>query len=64
MSEKKLLSISQAAKQLGVSDSTLRRMADEGQIEHIRLPRGGYRRFTQDEIDRVKLEMETGKAAA
>src|SRR5215213_3838345 len=52
----KLLTISEAAGQLGVSAGTLRAWADKGLIKTIRLP-SGYRRFTQQEIDHRRREM-------
>ena len=52
----KLLSIGQAAERLGVSVGTLRSWADKGLVKMIRLP-SGYRRFTEDEIDRIRREM-------
>lgn len=52
----KLLSIGEAAKQLGVSDQTLRDWGKKGHIKAIVLP-SGYRRYTQEEVDRVKRQM-------
>ena len=45
------LSTAQAARELGVSLSTVRRWADQGHLEAIRTP-GGQRRFSRDAIDR------------
>ena len=59
-----LLTISQAAKRLGVHPNTLRAWADKGLVSHVRLP-SGYRRFRPDEIDALRREMEIeGKDAA
>lgn len=52
----KLLTIGQAAKQLGVSDQTLRAWELKGFINPIKLP-SGYRRYTWEEIDRVRRGM-------
>lgn len=52
----KLLSINEAANQLGVSDQTLRAWERKGLIKPIRLP-SGYRRYTQEEINRLKRSM-------
>ncbi len=52
----KLLSIGEAAKELGVSDQTLRTWEKKGLIKAVRLP-SGYRRYTEEEIDRMKREM-------
>ncbi len=63
----KLLTISQAARRLGVHANTLRAWADKGLVEHVKLP-SGYRRFTPEAIDRLReqmgLEPAEGKAAA
>lgn len=63
--EPRLLSISEAARRLGIHQDTLRAWADKGLVQHIRTLTG-YRRFDPEEIDRVRGEMglTTGKAAA
>lgn len=52
----KLLSIGEAADELGVSQQTLRGWEKKGLIKPIKLP-SGYRRYTEEEIDRMKREM-------
>ncbi len=52
----KLLAIGEAARELGVSAPTLRVWERKGHVKAIRLP-SGYRRFTREEVDRVKREM-------
>ncbi|MFT5141681.1 MAG: excisionase family DNA binding protein [Rhodothermales bacterium] len=47
-----LLSLSEAARRLGVHASTLRRWADGGSIRVTTTP-GGHRRFSSAEVDRV-----------
>ncbi len=63
----KLLTISQAARRLGVHPNTLRAWSDKGLVEHVKLP-SGYRRFTPEAINRLRermgLEAFEGKAAA
>ena len=60
----RLLTVAQVADQLGVHVNTVRRWADQGYIEHVKLP-SGYRRFTQEAVDRFRESMEQeGKAAA
>ena len=54
--EPKLLSIGEAAAQLGISVKTLRAWADKGYVKAVRFPTG-YRRFTQEEIARKRREM-------
>jgi excisionase family DNA binding protein len=50
MDESTWLSLSEAAKQLGVHFTTLRRWADQGLVEHIRTP-GGKRMFSPKSLD-------------
>ncbi|MDP9411495.1 MAG: helix-turn-helix domain-containing protein [Actinomycetota bacterium] len=54
--ELRLLTISQAARLLGVHQNTLRSWADKGLVRHVKLP-SGYRRFTLDEIQRLRREI-------
>ena len=56
MEHQKLISITKAAQMIGVHPNTLRSWADKGLVEAIRLP-SGYRRFTIEEIERVRMEM-------
>lgn len=49
----KLLSLSQAAKHLGVSIDTVRRWDKKGKLQGIRTP-GGHRRFAIEELNRIK----------
>lgn len=58
--ETKLLTISQAARQIGVSIQTLRRWADRGLVPVTKLP-SGYRRFTPDQIATIKRRMVNGE---
>lgn len=51
-----LLTISQAAKRLGVSQNTLRAWADNGLISVVKLP-SGYRRFEPEVIDEKRREL-------
>jgi len=53
----RLLTISQAAKVLGVHPNTLRSWADKGLIAHVKLP-SGYRRFRRADVERVREQME------
>ena len=59
----RLLSIGEAAEQLGVSDQTLRTWERKGILKAIRLP-SGYRRFTQEEVERMKRQIGLLPAAA
>jgi excisionase family DNA binding protein len=56
------LSISQAARELGVSLGTVRRWSDLGYIKAYRTP-GGQRRFSRSQIDEFLQSLESGPAA-
>ncbi len=56
MEEKRLLGVSEAARQLGVHPATLRAWADKGLIAAVKLP-SGYRRFEPEVIDEKRREM-------
>lgn len=49
MPDEKLLTISEAARQLGVHQNTLRTWADRGMVPVVKLP-SGYRRFRPSDI--------------
>jgi excisionase family DNA binding protein len=51
-----LLTISQAAKRLGVHQKTLRAWADKGLVAHVKTPTG-YRLFDPADLDRLQQEM-------
>ena len=53
--EPQLLTISTAAKRLGISQGTLRVYADKGIIPVITLPRG-HRRFRPEDVQRLREE--------
>jgi excisionase family DNA binding protein len=53
------LTTSQAARELGVSLSTVRRWSDMGYLRGYRTP-GGQRRFSRDQIDAFLLSLEQG----
>lgn len=56
MERKRLLTIGQAAKVLGIPASTLRVHADKGGVPTVRLPDSKYRRFDPDVIERIARE--------
>ena len=58
--ERALLTVTQAARRLGVSPNTVRAWADSGAIPVLRLP-SGHRRFEASALDAVRSGM-TGKA--
>lgn len=55
----RLLTISEAARRLGVHQNTLRTWADAGKVPHVLLP-SGYRRFRPADIERMRSEMDRG----
>lgn len=59
----KMLTISQAAAELGVHPNTLRAWVDKGLVPATKLP-SGYRRFTPEQIESIKRGMLGGKRAA
>ncbi len=54
--ENTLLTVSQAAKRLGVSPGTVRAYADKGAIPVIKLP-SGHRRFRPEDVQRLQRDM-------
>lgn len=52
----KLHTISQAARQIGVSAATLRRWANDGKIPVTVLP-SGYRRFSDQQIEAIRRQI-------
>lgn len=58
----KMLTIGEAARRLGVSESGLRKWADAGKVKHAKTL-GGRRLFDPDEIERVRREMGYGEGA-
>lgn len=56
----KMLTISEAAAQLGVHANTLRGWADRGLVPVVRLPGSNYRRWTQAQVDAIKQQMGLG----
>jgi len=54
----RLLTITQAAAQLGVHPNTLRRWADQGIVPVTKLP-SGYRRWSAEQIEQIRREVIT-----
>lgn len=57
--QRKLLSITQAAKLLGVHPLTLRNWAEKGHVPHYRTP-GGHRRFRREDLQALLSKMNQG----
>lgn len=51
-----LLTISAAAKRLGISQGALRLYADKGAIPVVKLP-SGHRRFRPEDVQKLRKEM-------
>jgi excisionase family DNA binding protein len=60
---RRLLSIGEASERLGIHINTLRRWADRGMVRTVRLP-SGYRRFEEEEIERMRWEMRQRRSEA
>jgi excisionase family DNA binding protein len=56
MKQERLLTISQAAAELGVHQNTLRQWVDKGLVPAVILP-SGYRRFSREMVDEMKRKM-------
>jgi excisionase family DNA binding protein len=57
------LSVSEAARHLGVSLSTVRRWSDAGHLRGYRTP-GGQRRFTQEQLDEFMASLQRGPSTS
>ena len=53
----RMLRVTEASALLGVSAKTLRKWTDDGLVRAARLPGRGDRRYTRDELDRVRREV-------
>ncbi len=63
MSSGKMLSITQAAAEIGVHFNTLRKWVDNGDVEAVVLP-SGYRRFTPEQVEAIKVKFNINRPAA
>lgn len=52
----RLLTLSQAARRLGIHDNTLRKWSDDARIQTVKLP-SGHRRFQSSVIERARQQM-------
>jgi excisionase family DNA binding protein len=53
----KLLNVRATAEVLGVSESTIRNWQRRGLLKAVRLPDSGFRRFSREDIERMRQEM-------
>jgi excisionase family DNA binding protein len=51
------VSVQEAARRLGVHPNTIRNWESQGLLMAIRLPGSGYRRFSVDEVERLREQM-------
>lgn len=52
------LNVRETAKRLGVHENTIRNWADRGLlVPATRLPGSGYRRFSREDVERMRAEM-------
>jgi excisionase family DNA binding protein len=58
-----LLNVRETARQLGVSEATIRNWANRGVLRASRLPGSGFRRFDPSQIERLRQQMLTDLAA-
>lgn len=63
MSEKKLISIKEAAHMLGVTPLTLRNWDNKGKLKAMRHPLNNYRVYKVEEIERLLKDMSDLKPA-
>ena len=63
MTTPELVSVGTAARMLGVSDDTIRRWADSGQLPAIVLP-SGHRRFQRTDVEALLSAARSDKARA
>lgn len=57
MATKTLLTVRETARLLGVHENTVRNWQEKGILRAARLPASGYRRFDQDEVERIRAEI-------
>ncbi|MPZ23508.1 MAG: helix-turn-helix domain-containing protein [Dehalococcoidia bacterium] len=55
-----LLTMTAAARRLGVHVGTLRKWSKEGKLDVVQLPGSGYRRVPLEEVERLEREMAEG----
>lgn len=58
-----ILTSTEVARTLGVTDETVRRWADDGKLSHVKLP-SGHRRFRQTDVDQLLTPIEPTEAAS
>jgi excisionase family DNA binding protein len=54
---KELLNVRDTARMLGVHENTVRNWEERGILRAVRLPGSGYRRFSAQDVERLRAEM-------
>jgi excisionase family DNA binding protein len=57
MATRELLNVRDTARALGVHENTVRNWEERGILRAVRLPGSGYRRFSAQDIERLRAEM-------
>jgi excisionase family DNA binding protein len=57
MATKELLNVRDTARALGVHENTVRNWQERGILRAVRLPGSGYRRFSSQDVERLRAEM-------
>jgi excisionase family DNA binding protein len=57
MATRQLLNVRDTARALGVHENTVRNWEERGILRAVRLPGSGYRRFSVQDVERLRTEM-------
>jgi excisionase family DNA binding protein len=57
MATRELLNVRDTARTLGVHENTVRNWEERGILRAVRLPGSGYRRFSIQDVERLRAEM-------
>ena len=57
MATRELLNVRDTARALGVHENTVRNWEERGILRAVRLPGSGYRRFSVQDVERIRAEM-------
>ena len=57
MATRELLNVRDTARALGVHENTVRNWEERGILRAVRLPGSGYRRFSAQDVERLRAEM-------
>jgi excisionase family DNA binding protein len=57
MATRELLNVRDTARVLGVHENTVRNWEERGILRAVRLPGSGYRRFSVQDVERLRAEM-------